>query len=91
MLSRLTLVSFLFLAQTGPLLAGSAEPTGDAESGATAFTQFCARCHRTATRVATDLDGTSTDALAALDTFLAGHHASDADLRADIIAFLASR
>ncbi len=91
MLSRLTLVSFLFLAQTGPLLPGAPGKLHQRETRRHCLHPFCARCHRAATRVATDFDPTDGQAVATLDGFLATHHAGDATIRADIIAFLANR
>lgn len=60
-----------------------------AEPGETLWTQSCARCHRDVRTILPHLPaGPEAEQTAALDHFLAGHHARDAEDRAALVAWL---
>lgn len=74
------------------LLATAAcrSPSGTAEQRA--FEQNCAGCHSASSLVGTRASGLGdAERKAALDKFLAGHHAPDADVRRQIIDHLAAQ
>ncbi|SON58378.1 hypothetical protein HDIA_4837 [Hartmannibacter diazotrophicus] len=85
------------LALTGTLLAGGM-PTpaafaadGDPVAGAESFTRACQRCHRSPEQLMMQVDGaTPEDKTQTLGVLLPAHHAADATLRANIIAYLLS-
>lgn len=70
-------------------LAAPVSAEGDATAGEAAYAKACARCHKTASRITPFIEGKTTEEKAAwLDAFLAGHHATDAKIRADLVAYL---
>jgi len=64
---------------------------GDAAQGAKDFSRACARCHRDVSTVAPNLSLDQPQTFYALDDFLATHHTTDPEMRADIIAYLLTR
>lgn len=81
-----TILTALFLVCLGtvPVLA-----EGEPAAGEAAYARACARCHASVARLMRDVEGETEEQTAAwLDTFLAGHRAPDAEMRADLIAFL---
>ncbi|MHB0951893.1 MAG: hypothetical protein ACYC10_08190 [Allorhizobium sp.] len=70
-------------------LAAPASAEGDATAGEAAYAKACARCHKTASRITPFIEGkTAAEKAAWLDAFLAGHHATDAKIRAYLVAYL---
>lgn len=61
----------------------------EALADAALFAGNCAKCHARATTLARSLNGaTPAEKSEALDKFLAGHHATDAEVRAKLVAYL---
>jgi hypothetical protein len=70
-------------------LAGGVFAPVAAGADADVFKDRCGKCHARATTLARGLKGETAEAkTAALDAFLKGHHAEDAEIRARIVAFL---
>jgi cytochrome c5 len=58
-------------------------------AGEAAFASACSKCHKSTERLAPRIKGNTLDEKQAwLEKFLAGHHAPDAEVRAELIAFL---
>ena len=78
------------LAAVGLVVAGlGAGGAGPALADAQTFAAQCGRCHARAQTLARRIEGDSVEAKrAALDAFLAGHHAADAALRERIVSYL---
>jgi hypothetical protein len=63
-------------------------PVG-ASADAGLYKERCAKCHARASALASGLKGeTKEDKAAALDAFLMKHHADDAQVRAELVAYL---
>ena len=72
------------------IFAAAAMSSAAARADAALFGQSCGKCHARASTLARALKGdTPAEKAAALDTFLAKHHAEDAVTRARIVAYLA--
>jgi hypothetical protein len=70
-------------------LAGGVFAPAAASADADLFKDRCSKCHVRAATLARGLKGGTTEAkTTALDTFLKGHHAEDADTRSRIVAYL---
>ena len=85
-MERLNLVFSAMLFLT---LSSAASAEGDATRGESSYNSNCAGCHRVAASIAEGLNS-ETNASAQIDSFLSTHYAPDADIRADIIAYLKS-
>ncbi len=71
---------------------GAPGVAAETASGAAVWSAQCAKCHRDPARIAATLPTATDDAgKARLDAFLAKHHASDAQLRAALVEWLASQ
>jgi hypothetical protein len=69
--------------------AGGAFAPAAASADAALFKDRCSKCHARAATLARGLKGETPAAkTAALDAFLKGHHAEDADTRSRIVAYL---
>jgi cytochrome c2 len=70
---------------------GASAQQGDPAAGEDAFVAICRKCHNSAAQIVRRIDGDTTeDRSAWLDSFLAGHHLTDMDAKADLIAYLAN-
>jgi cytochrome c len=75
----------LLLVASGSTLATAADPV----EGERAYASACARCHASVSRIARRIEGgTESERAAWLGAFLTEHHAPDAAMRSDLIAFL---
>jgi mono/diheme cytochrome c family protein len=89
------LILFSILASAVVISAAGAEEqqasAADAVRGEAHYAAACAGCHASAARIIRRIDGDTPDEKHNwLERFLADHHAPDAEMRADLIAFLLS-
>ena len=76
---------------TAVLVATAACRSPSGTAGQQAFERNCAKCHSASALAVTSAGLDDRERVAALDRFLAGHHAPDADTRRQIIDHLASQ
>lgn len=87
---RVISMSMTVLMATISLAAGQEQR--EAAQGEPAFASACSKCHKSAERIAKRVKGNTPDEKQAwLEKFLARHHTPDAEIQAELIAFLLAK
>lgn len=93
MLRLIQISTVAFVAAIGAAAAEDLQQTAaDAARGEAHYASACAGCHASAVRIARRIEGDAPDEKQEwLERFLTDHHAPDAEMRADLIAYLLTK